>query len=68
MCARQHHAVMVGFVAVAVDQNDIGWFHQRLYDYLVGGRSTVGNKIGAFRSKCARRHYLRFLDRTMGLQ
>ena len=59
---------MVGFVAVSVDQYDVGWFHQRLYDYFVGGRSTVGDKIGAFRPKRARRHYLRFLDRTVGLQ
>ncbi len=40
----QNHAVVVRFVAIAVDQNNVTGAHKRLNDDLVTGRCTVGGK------------------------
>ena len=44
--ARQHHAVVMGFVAVAVHQHDVAGANDGLHHDLVAGRGAVGGKEG----------------------
>ena len=66
--ARQHHAVMVRLVAVAVDQHDAAGAHQRLHHDLVAGRGAVGGKKGLLGAEGPRRQSLRLLDGAVRLQ
>ena len=42
--AREHHAVVVRLVAVAIGNDDVARLEQRLVDHLVGGRGAVGHE------------------------
>ena len=66
--ARQHHAVMVRLVTVAVDQNDVARAYQRLHHDLVAGRGAVGGEEGLLGAEGACRQFLRFLDRPVRLE
>ena len=60
--ARQHHAVVMRFVAVAVDDHDIAGTDQRLHRHLVGRRRAIGDKEDLVGPKGARRLFLGLLD------
>src|SRR5580692_8917322 len=48
--AGKDRAIVVGFVAVAVHQNDVAGTEESLFDHFVGGGSSVGheeNMVGA---------------------
>ena len=66
--ARQHHAVVVRLVAVAVDDRDVAGREQRLHRHLVRGRGAVGHEEDAIRAERARRLVLRLLDVAGRLQ
>ena len=59
MRAGQHHAVMHGLVAVAVEQQLLAGRDQRLEDHLVAGRGAVGGEEGAARAERLGRKLLR---------
>ena len=60
--ARQHHAVVMRFVAVAVDDHDIAGTDQRLHRHLVRRRRAVGDKEDVVGPEGARRLVLGLLD------
>ena len=60
--ARQHHAVMVRLVAVAVDKRDVAGRQEGLDHHLVGGRGAVGDEEDVIGPEGAGRHLLRALD------
>ena len=66
--ARQHHAVMVGFVAVAIDDRDVAGRQQRLHGHLVRRGRAVGDEEDVIGAERARRHVLRLLDVAGRLQ
>ena len=68
LSTRQDHAVVVRFVAVAVDQHDVARADQGLHHDLVAGRGAVGGEEGLLRAEGAGRQLLRFLDRPGGLE
>ena len=68
MRARKHHAVVVRFMAIAIDQDDIARPDQCLHHDLVRGRCPIGDKVSAFSAKRACRQLLGFLDWPMRLQ
>ena len=60
--AREHEAVVVRLVAIAIDDDDVAGLADRLDDDLVRRRRAVGDEIRALRAERARRELLRFLD------
>ena len=66
--ARQHHAVVVRLVAVAVDDRDVAGRQQRLHGHLVRRRRAVGDEEDVVGAEGARRHLLRLLDVAGRLQ
>ena len=65
---RQHHAVVMRFVAVAVDNGDVAGAEQRLHGHLVGRGGAVGDEEDMIRPERACRHLLRLLDVAGRLQ
>jgi hypothetical protein len=60
--AREHQAVVVRLVAVAVDEHDVARPAYRHVDDLVGGRGAVGDEEAMVAAESARRLVLRHLD------
>jgi hypothetical protein len=58
-----HEPVVVGLVAVAVDEHDVARRDDRLYDDLVRGRRAVGDEEGLLRSERSRGQLLCTFDR-----
>ena len=58
----EHHPVVVRLVAVAIGDDDVAGFEQRLVDHLVGGRGAVGDEEHAVGAEGARGRVLRLLD------
>ena len=59
---RQHHSVVMRFVAVAVDDHDVAGTDQRLHRHLVRCRRSVGDEENAVGTKCPRRLLLCSFD------
>ena len=65
--ARQHHAVVHGLVAVAIQQHLLARRDQGLEDDLVAGGRAVGGEERAARTEGLGRLLLRFQDDALGL-
>jgi hypothetical protein len=66
--AGQHQPVVMGLVAVAVDQDDVPRLDQRLDDDLIGGRGAVGDEVGLPRAERLGRELLRLAQWPSGLE
>ena len=66
--ARQHHAVVMRLVTVAVQQHDVARLDQGLHHDLVRGRGAVGDEESSLRAERAGGELLRALDRPDRLQ
>lgn len=64
----EHHRVMVGFVTVTVDEDDVARPDQALADDLVRARGAVGDEERAARAEGSSRHFLGFLDRSVRVE
>ena len=66
--ARQHHAVVVRLVAIAIEQHDVARLDQRLHDDLVRRRRAVRDPIRSLGAERPRRELLRAFDRPRRLE
>ena len=67
MGASQHHPIVMRFMAIPINQNNIARFDQRLNDDFIGSRGSIGHEIGPVSTKGTSRKLLGFLDWTVRL-
>ena len=64
MSTRQHHAVVVRFVAIAIDNDNVVGFDNRLHNDFVGRGCAVGGKKGLLCTERTRSVLLREFKRA----